>query len=78
MSNNTAIDPSLISLRPERKVTLRVDMKQKLDRILDEIVTKTAVLIDKRHTGMLSIELHMNEGGIGQVYFTERHLFPKK
>jgi len=40
--------------------------------VTQTLMNKLYDLIDKRHTGMLCIEIHMRNGGVSQVFATEK------
>jgi hypothetical protein len=44
----------------------------KLFELLRQIKSKLQESIDKRQTGMLSIEVHLRQGGIGKVFITDK------
>lgn len=58
----------------ERTENVRKDLERAavVAGITETIAFKLNDLIDKAHTGMLCIEIHMRNGGIGDIFTTER------
>jgi len=39
------------------------------EQLINEFKKRIIKLLDKKFTGMLNIEIHARQGGIGEVYF---------